>query len=107
MTEAYAVRSCPLCGADELSVDLADSRRIRDNIPAYDIDARNARTFEVGGFALLHHACPSRQANTDTAWWPEGAWWACRHPKRSLDADALFDLNCPDCLFRWAESRSP
>jgi len=96
--------SCPLCGVEERAVDLATSAKLQGAIPAYDLDAPNVRVFAVGGRALLHHACRSPQADSDTRWWTEGqSWWACQQPGRQIDEDALFDRSCRDCLVRWAD----
>ena len=104
MDEEELVR-CRLCGFDAPAVP-AESITVREVFPAYDgAMVPNARTFQSEGYVLLHHECPSRQADTDTPWWdPMRAWWACKEPSRPIDADAHFDLNCSECAMRWAVS---
>lgn len=77
-------------------------------IPAFTMGSVvNARMFEAGDHVLLHHACQSPQADTDTVWWNAGgAWWACKHPLRDIDSNAHFDLNCIECAVRWAQGLS-
>jgi|GEM_PF-4159362 len=84
----------------------------RESHPNYDINVRNARFFESGDLILLHHACESMQAATDTPYWIRGQnWWACHETERPLDDDACFELYCDACFKRWAaedpRDRSP
>jgi hypothetical protein len=105
MDDDEPIVQCPLCGFDAPAV-AAGTVTVRGAFPAYDGDVvPNARTFQSGGYVLLHHECSSRQANTDTPWWdPLRAWWACKQPARPIDGDAHFDLNCMECARRWATS---
>lgn len=96
--------TCPLCrqGVESL---------LLDDVPLeiwtlYPLDAidtvPNARMLRVGTTVLLHHACASPAAGTDTPYWDvDRAWWACADPTRPLDADTHFDLNCMACAQRW------
>lgn len=96
---------CPLCGEDVEGLPL-------DQVPLeiwtlYPIDALNsvpnARTFRCGNTVLLHHACSSAVADTDTSYWDsQSAWWACAEPERPLDNNTHFDLSCMACARRWS-----
>jgi hypothetical protein len=102
---------CELCGGGVPAIRLTDSRTFADGYPREALDrVQNARFMHMGGFALLHHECGGRQADTGWSngepWWDSTkAWWACREPTRPLDADAHFELHCAQCAARWAKSQ--
>jgi hypothetical protein len=107
--DAVISAKCPLCGMTAEAIDAAIGDAVWKAIPAYRMGpVRNGRTFKFGEVYLLHHACLSAQAKTDSAYWdPDRAWWACKDPGRPLDEDAHFDLNCAECVLRWASTLEP
>lgn len=91
---------CQLC-QDE--VPAVPANVLRGEFPAYD-GSPNPRMFHSGPWALLHHVCPSMQANArreEPYFDYSRSWWACQQPKRPLDADVVFDVDCLDCARRW------
>lgn len=107
MTSVFTA-ACPFCGCESEAIqrDLGDGFA-----EGYPPDAFQAvptgRMLRDGGIALLHHPCPDFEGDqewprSEPYWDPNSAWWACKHPERSLDEDAHYDLSCPMCAARLA-----
>lgn len=100
---------CPLCH-EEVDAVPAEGLSVCDVYPEDVSVVQNRRAFESGTYVILHHGCTSMRARTnwsdDQPYWHASFWWACNHPERPLDANAHFDLYCPDCAERWSATDS-
>ncbi len=99
---------CHLCKLEVPAFAIEDLE-VAALYPGYD-GAPNPRMFRSLGHALIHHVCPSMQANArrDEPYFDtDRGWWACQEPERQLDQDAHFDVDCSDCARRWAAAQTP